>query len=135
MLDFNFLAIALATIAMTTIGAIWFNAPFAFQRIWLAGIGKTSEQVIADFSPIKPVLSLVGSAIMAVIFSVLLSWLAVSGVVAGIQVGLMVGLCAVIINGVRDAFEGRPLSLYFVNASHDLTVILVGAGIIGFFSG
>ncbi|MGJ3239549.1 MAG: DUF1761 domain-containing protein [Anaerolineae bacterium] len=133
MFGLNLMAIIIATIVMTVIGGVWFNAPFAFQRLWLAGIGKTNEQVIADFSPIKPILSLVGSAILATLLSVVLNWLDISGIIAGLQVGLIAAAFAVIPNGVRDAFEGRSLSLYLVNAAHDSTILVLASMIIGFF--
>lgn len=134
MFGLNILAIVLATICMTVIGGVWFNAPFAFQRIWLAGIGKTSEQVIAEFSPIKPILSLVGSSVLAILLSILLNWLDISGIGAGLQIGLMASAFAVIPNGVRDVFEGRPFSLYLINAAHDITTLTIAGAIIGFFS-
>jgi len=129
-LSFDVVAIAISTIAMTGIGALWFNAPFLFQPLWLRSIGKSAEQVIEEFSPINPLLSLMGSIILSIMLTLLQTWSGVMSAMDALLLGAILACFAIIPNGVRDAFEGRPLVLYAINATHDIMIILVGSLII-----
>ena len=46
----NYLAVLAAGGAAWILGAVWYAAP-VFGNAWMAGIGKTKEQVEKDFSP------------------------------------------------------------------------------------
>lgn len=130
--EVNIVAVIIATIAAVTIGAIWFNAPFAFNAIWLKGIGKTKEQVAAEASPISIVVAIVGGLVTALILSVFMDWMGVKTLVNGALVGL---LCAVAfapnLAFIKDLFEGRPRSLSLINAGQDIVILVVMGAIIG----
>lgn len=130
--EVNIVAVIIATIAAVAIGAIWFNAPFAFNAIWLKGIGKTKEQVAAEASPISIVAAIVGGLVTALILSVFMDWMGVKTLVNGALVGL---LCAVAfapnLAFIKDLFEGRPRSLSVINAGQDIVILVVVGAIIG----
>ncbi|MBL8166052.1 MAG: DUF1761 domain-containing protein [Anaerolineae bacterium] len=130
--EVNIVAVIIATIAAVAIGAIWFNAPFAFNAIWLKGIGKTKEQVAAEASPISIVAAIIGGLVTALILSVFMDWMGVKTLVNGALVGL---LCAVAfapnLAFIKDLFEGRPRSLSVINAGQDIVILVVVGAIIG----
>ena len=74
----NIFAIIVAALVEVVIGAIWFNAPFAFNQQWLAGIGKTAEQVAEDASPVSIVAAIVGSLITAIVLAIFISWMGIT---------------------------------------------------------
>ena len=130
--EINPAAVIVAAIAQVIIGALWFNAPFLFQKTWLAGIGKTAEQVAEDASPVNFVVAIVGALVTALILSIVVDWAGATDIVQGALVGLIVGIGMVaVLNGIRDVFEGRPRSLFLVNASHDILVLVVAGAVIG----
>ena len=130
--ELNIVAIIIATILEVVIGAVWFNAPFAFNKQWLAGIGKTAEQVAEDASPIAIVSAIVGSLITAVILAILIGWLAIDTWSGGLLVGLLlaVGFSANMAF-IKDRFEARPLGLSMINAGHDFVILGFMGAVIG----
>jgi len=130
--ELNIVAIIIATILEVVIGAVWFNAPFAFNKQWLAGIGKTAEQVAEDASPIAIVSAIVGSLITAVILAILIGWLAIDTWSGGLLVGLLlaVGFSANMAF-IKDRFEARPLGLSMINAGHDFVILGLMGAVIG----
>ncbi len=127
--DFNVWAILVAALIEVIIGAVWFNTPFAFQRQWLAGIGKTAEQIAADASPLSIVAAIVGSLITAVGMTIILNGMGINTLVGGIGVGLLAAIAfAANAAFIKDRFEGRPLGLSLINAGHDIVIFaLMGA--------
>jgi predicted CDP-diglyceride synthetase/phosphatidate cytidylyltransferase len=130
--DINIVAVIVATFAAVVIGAVWFNAPFAFNTLWLKGIGKTKEQVAAQASPVSIVAAILGGLLTALALSVFMDWMGVKTLVSGALVGL---LCAVAFAPnlaiIKDLFEGRPRSLSLINAGQDVVILVVMGGIIG----
>jgi len=130
--ELNFFAIAVAALVEVIIGAVWFNAPFAFNKQWLAGIGKTAEQVAEDASPLSIVAAIVGAIITAVILAIFIGWMAIDTWYGGLIVGLLlaVGFSANTAF-VKDRFEARPMSLTLINGLHDVVILGLMGLIIG----
>lgn len=121
--DLNIWAILVAALIEVVVGAVWFNAPFAFNKQWLAGIGKTAEQVAAEASPTSLVVAIVGSLVTAVSLAILIGGLGINTIAGGIQAGLLVAIGFSISTAfTKDRFEGRPIGLSLVNGGHDLLV-------------
>lgn len=127
--ELNIVAIVVATLIEVIIGAVWFNAPFAFNKPWLAGIGKTAEQVAEDASPLSIIVAIVGSLITAVVLSVLIGWLNIEAWSDGLLLGVLIAIgFSANTAFIKDRFETRPLSLSLINAGHDIVVFgLMGA--------
>ncbi len=130
--ELNIIAIIVATLVEVIIGAVWFNAPFAFNKQWLQGIGKTVEQVAEDASPISIIVAIVGALITAIILSVIIGWLNIETWSNGLLVSILIAVgfsanTAVI----KDRFEGRPIGLSLINAGHDIVIFGLMGAIIG----
>ncbi|MGB7337319.1 MAG: DUF1761 domain-containing protein [Phototrophicaceae bacterium] len=122
----NIFAIAIAALVEVIFSAMWFNAPFLFNKQWLAGIGKTAEQVAADASPISLVVAVIGAILTALILAIFIGWMAIDTWYGGILVGLLAAIgfsanTAII----KDGFERRPIGLTLINASHDLIILSI----------
>lgn len=124
--ELNIWAIIVAALIEVVIGAVWFNAPFAFNSQWLAGIGKTADQVAADASPLSIVAAVVGALITAVGMAIIIVNMGITGVVGGATVGLLVAV-AFSANAafIKDRFEGRPMGLSLVNGGHDVVIFIL----------
>jgi len=128
----NLLAIIVAAIVHVIIGALWFNTPFLFRDAWLAGIGKTAEQVAAEFSPLKPFTALIGALLIGGLLALVIGWSGASGPLQGVLIGLLVAVCfAAVTSGVKDLFEGRSAKLWFIHAGHDMVALALMGFIIG----
>jgi hypothetical protein len=127
----NYLAVMVAGVAYMVVGAFWYT-PGLFGNAWMKGIGKTKEQVKADFSPFKMVWAIIFSLIAAYGIARILSWTGGDSVKDGILVGLLVGVCFVLTSfGVNDVFEGRPKGLTVINILYHLVGLVIAGIIIG----
>lgn len=130
--ELNILAILLAALIEVVIGAVWFNAPFAFNTPWLTDIGKTAEQVAADASPLSLVAAVVGALITAVALAALLALMAIETPLEGMLIGLLLALAFSANTAfIKDRFEGRPLRLSLINAGHDVVILTLMGFVIG----
>ncbi|MGB1286672.1 MAG: DUF1761 domain-containing protein [Aggregatilineales bacterium] len=132
--ELNIVAILIAAAVEVVIGAVWFNAPFAFNKPWLAGIGKTAEQVAEDASPISIVAAIVGALITALILAIFLQWMGVDTLINGALVGVLIALgFSANTAFIKDRFETRPVSLSLINAGHDVVILGLMGAILGAF--
>jgi len=130
--ELNIVAILIAAAIEVVIGAIWFNAPFAFNKQWLAGIGKTAEQVAEDASPLSIVAAIVGALITAVVLAVIIGWLTIDTWSGGALVGLLMAFgFSANTAFIKDRFEARPLGLSLINAGHDIVIFALMGAVIG----
>jgi hypothetical protein len=130
--DVNILAVVVSAVVSVVIGTFWFNVPFLFKEAWLGRVGKTSEQVAADFSLLKPLAALIGSLLTAFLLAVLIRWTGATTLAGGALIGLLAGVAfSAMTNGIRDLFEGRPAKLTLINAGHDVAVLVAMGAIIG----
>lgn len=131
--ELNIVAILIAAAIEVVIGAIWFNAPFAFNKQWLAGIGKTAEQVAEDASPLSIVAAIVGAIITAVVLAVVIGWLNIDTWSNGLLVGLLMAFgFSANMAFVKDRFEARSFSLSLINGGHDVVILALMGAVIGF---
>jgi uncharacterized membrane protein YiaA len=130
-MPFNIWAVLVAALIEVVVGAIWFNAPFAFNQQWLAGIGKTAEQVAEDASPLSIVAAVVGALVTAVVMALFISWMGVVGA-RGALVGLLVAVGFSANSAlIKDRFEGRPIGLTLINGLHDVVIFTLMGLVIG----
>ncbi len=127
----NWLAVVVAAIAYMVLGAIWY-APPVFGNAWAKGIGKTVDQIKADFSPVNYAVALVTAFIAAYGVARLLLWTGGAGLTDGLIMGIFVGVCFVLTSfGVNDRMEGRPTGLTVGNVLYHL----IGLGVVGIILG
>ncbi|MEQ8675965.1 MAG: DUF1761 domain-containing protein [Aggregatilineales bacterium] len=129
--DINIIAVIAAGLANTIIGALWFNAPFLFNRQWLAGIGKSAEEVAGQASPLKPLSALVGALFTAYVLAVFFNTMGITDVGDGVLAGFLAGLAfSAVPAAIKDTFEGRSQGLTLINAAHDVVIFMVMGALI-----
>jgi hypothetical protein len=127
----NYLAVLVAGAAYFVLGALWYSKPL-FAAAWMAGIGKTEEQLKANYSPWKLVWAFIGSFIASYGIARILSWLPVADMYAGVVVGLIAGVCfSLTTSSINDCMEGRPLKLTAVNVIYNMFGFVIMGVILG----
>jgi len=125
------LAVIVAAIVYFAIGAAWYTI---LSVPWLAGIGKSMDQLRAEVGP-SPLPYIVGF-VAIVVLCYALAWFIgrthTAGAAAGAKMGFVVGL--VVIGGalaLNYGFEWRPVTLWLINVGYDVIGLLVAGAIIG----
>ena len=129
--EINILAILAAALVEVVVGAIWFNAPFAFNKQWLAGIGKTAEQVREEASHMALVVAVVGAIITAFVMALFIGWMGINTLVNGLIIGFLIAVGFSANSAfIKDQFERRPMSLTLINGLHDVVIFTIMGGIL-----
>jgi hypothetical protein len=116
----NYLAIAVAAVAFMVLGALWYS-PILFGAAWMKGIGKSKEQVAADFSYVVYVIALILSFIAAYGIARIMYWTNGYAISEAIKISVLVGVCFVLTSlGLHDRFEKRPFGLTVINVLYHL---------------
>lgn len=127
----NWWAIIVAAVVYMALGAIWYS-PALFANAWLKGIGKTKEQIKANFSPLSLIWALVLSFLAAYGIARICVWAQLGTVWDGIVVGLLASVCFVLATmGVNDLFEQRPRELTLINVLYHIVGFIVIGVIVG----
>lgn len=127
----NYWAVLVAAASYFILGAAWYSGAL-FGKVWTTAIGKTPEQVKADYSPLN------------LLWVFILAWLAAYGIARvyiwsggdsvgdGLWVGLLAGVCfAMATLGIHDIMEKRPRSLTGINVLYSILGFLLMGLIIG----
>jgi hypothetical protein len=127
----NYWAVLVAGIAFWILGAIWYARP-AFGNSWMRLIGKTEEQIKAEYSPMKLVWALLASLVQAYGIARMMSYTMAGSWGDGLLVGVLLGTCLILpAMGISDIMEGRPAKLTWINVLY----VIVGYVIIGLILG
>ena len=129
----NWLAIVLAAVVHFLLGAVWFTT---FTNAWLAGIGKTKEQMLSEAAGSGPaipyIVAFICNLIMAYVLAlVILRWgkpSAGRGAIVGIM--LWVGFVGTVFLA-EYTFELRPRSLFAITAGYPLLGLVLMGIILG----
>jgi hypothetical protein len=123
----NHLAAIIAGIVQFAFGAVWYTV---FAQPWMAGIGKTEAQLMAEHgnSPLPYIVAVITAVIVAYTIAWLLPKLDARSVDGGIRVGVTLALTLIATTtALNYGFEGRPVSLWLINSGY----MVVGMGIMG----
>ncbi len=124
----NPLAIAVATIAYFLLGAVWFTV---FQTAWLAGIGRTMQELTATGSNpfLGYAIALVGTFILALFLSWLIQVTGPQTLIRGVFLAVLTWICVVFTTWSTEyAFEARSPKILAINTGYCLTgMVLMGA--------
>ena len=127
----NYLAIVVAAVVYTALGALWYS-PALFGNAWMKYIGKTKEQVSADFSFLSILWGLVMAFIASYGIARIMTWTGEVSAGKGIMVGLLTGVCFMLTTfWVNDSFEHRPPNLTIMNILYHLVGFVIVGIIIG----
>ena len=124
-------AIAVATLVYFFLGGAWFTL---FMNPWLAGIGRTMEELKA--SGVPPWLGYVVALVMTSILAIVLSWLIQATgpqtAVRGLKIAALLWLGFVFTTWATEyAFEARSLSILAVNTGYPLIGMLLMGLVLG----
>jgi len=122
-------SVVVAAIVVWVLGAAWYTA---LADAWMAGIGKTREQLMQSGNPaMSYVLGFVAILAMCALVGALLARLSVVGVAAGARMGALAGLLPAACIALNYAFEVRPPSLWLINAGYAVVGLAIAGAIIG----
>ena len=127
----NHVAVWAAGIAQFLLGAGWYTA---FSKPWIAGIGKTQEQLMTEHgnSPLPYVIALVCALVVAYTLAWMLPRLGARSAPGGAKLGALVGLALIGSTFAQSyGFEARPLSLWLINAGYMIVGMAVMGAIVG----
>lgn len=127
--DVNWIAIIVAIVANMVIGAAWFAM---FASPWMAGVGKTREEIEQDQDWRPYGVAILNSFLMAFVLANVIAWTGATGLVGGLVTGLImwVGFTGFTF-AVNHAFEGRSLLLWLINSGTFLVGLMVMGAILG----
>ena len=127
----NYWAVIVSAVAYMFLGALWYS-PVLFGSAWMRGIGKTKDQVAADFSPVNYFIALLTSFLAAYGVARLMIWTGGDSINDGLIIGLLVGICFVLAAmAVNDTFEKRPAGLTIINVLYHIVGLIIIGIIIG----
>jgi hypothetical protein len=127
----NHLAVWIAGVVQFLLGAAWYSL---LSAPWMAGIGKTEAQLMADNagSPAPYIIGLVAALAVAYGLAWLLPKLDAQSAIAGATAGIVLALVFIgSTMAMNYGFEQRPLSLWLINAGYMTVGMAVMGGIIG----
>lgn len=130
----NFLAVLLAVIANTVIGALWYS-PVLFANVWMKSLGKTEEELHKSSANVGYVLTMVASVLSAIVLSLLIQLLDHITIGGGALIGFLVGLGIAAARELSPTFfEGRKLTLFFISSGYHIVSLTIMGMIIACFS-
>ena len=127
----NHWAVIVAAVVFFAIGAVWYTT---LQAPWLAGIGKTLEQLAKEQggSPLPFVIGFLAVLVMCYT----LAWIVHRGMTPSAGNGALTGL--VVAFGIVGAtlalnygFEWRGITLWLINAGYVVIGLVISGAIIG----
>lgn len=127
----NHLAVIIAAIVFFVLGAAWYTV---LSGAWLAGIGKTMEQMAKESggSPMPYVVGFLAVLVMCYTLNSLLNRLGDTTAAGGAKVGAFVALGFVAANiALNYGFELRGVSLWAINTGYVLVGLSIAGAIIG----
>lgn len=124
-------ATIVGAIAFFALGAVWYNL---LQPPWLASVGKTMEQLAAEHgnSPLPYVVGFVAILVMCYTLAYLIVRTGATTLAGGMRTGALaaLGFVAAML-ALNYGFEGRPTTLWLINAGYALVGLTIAGGIIG----
>lgn len=128
----NVWAVLVSAVASFMVGGLWYGVLFLKSWVTLHGITEEQGQALAKKQGRNFALFFVGDLVMATVISVLMVNLEIATAVQGALLGLVLWLgVAATLGGAKKAAEGKPLALYAIDTSHELTSLVVMGVILG----
>jgi hypothetical protein len=129
--EVNYLAVLVAGVVYMIIGALWYS-PVMFGNAWMKALGKSKEQVSADFTPLNYVWALLTALIASYGIARIWVWSGGTTLADGLMIGILAGVCFSFTSmWVNDAFEAKKRSLTIINVSYHIVGLTVAGAIIG----
>jgi len=129
MLDsINFLAVIVAVIAGTAVGALWYS-PFILGKQWIAEMGKKPED-LGD--PKKAmIMSTVNTLVIAICLSLMLGWSGHTTLLGGAAFGAFIWFAFVATAQILGVFfQGDSWRFFWINTGNQLVSYVVMGSIL-----
>jgi uncharacterized protein DUF1761 len=124
-------SIVVAAIVVWVLGAVWYSA---LADAWMAGIGKTRDQLMQQAggsASMSYVVGFVAILVMAYLVGWLLDRMSATTFGAGARIGALAALLPAACIALNYAFEMRPVSLWLINAGYAIVGLAIAGAIIG----
>jgi hypothetical protein len=125
------LAVWIASIVFFVLGAIWYSV---VQAPWLAGIGKTANEIASAHaaSPVPYVVGFVAILVMCYTLAWLMQRLQASTLVGGLRLGVIVatGFMAATL-ALNYGLEARSVTLWLFDSVYAVVGLALAGAIIG----
>jgi hypothetical protein len=131
----NHVAVIVAAVVYFVLGAGWFTF---FSQAWLAGIGKTMEQMQHSGVPpaVPYALAFVCNLIMAYALAFLAGITAHTKASSGAKLGALLGIAFVATAFATEyAFEARSVQIFAINAGYPVVGMIIMGAIVGGWRG
>lgn len=129
-MQINYLAVLVAAIANFVLGALWYSQ-LLFAKLWMAYIGKTSDELRVNATPKIYGTAFLLIAAMCYVMAHFVNYVHAVTLWEGIQTGLWAWFGFVVTSaGIHSLFEGQPRGLFFINAGYQLAMFLVAGGLL-----
>jgi len=131
MSGFNHFAVIVSALIFFAIGAGWYNV---FATAWLAGIGKTMEDMTRQGggSALPFVVGFVAILVMCYTLAWLIGRLGAQSAAAGARTGAAVGIGFIAaMLALNYGFEARSITLWLINSGYALVGLVIAGAIIG----
>jgi len=126
----NYWAVLVAGVAAMIIGYVWYSLP-VFGRMWMAAIGKSEEQIKADYKPTTMLWTYVMAALTAYILSHFIQLVGADTMARALSTAFWAWLGFIFTVIATNAFyEGRSAKLFWINSLYQLVTVLVMAAIL-----
>ena len=122
----NLLAVIVAVLAGTAVGAFWYS-PFILGKQWIAEMGKQPEEM---GDPKKAmIMSTFNTLLVAICLSLMLGWSGHQSLLSGAAFGAFIWLGFVATSQVLGVFfQGDSWKFFWINTGNQLlTYIVMGA--------
>ncbi len=127
----NYIAVVVAGVAYWALGALWYS-PILFGNAWMKMIGKTKEQLTADFSPFNFGWAFITAVVSAYGIARVMIWSGAGSILDAILIALVAGVCFVLAPFiVNDVFEGRKRGLTLINSLYHMIGLIIASIILG----
>ena len=130
--EFNWLAILAAVVVTQILGFLWYGP--LFGKPWMAGMGKTQEEIQAGGNVGKAVaIGVICSIVMTVSLAiVILELSATPDLTSGIKIGLLASIGFVATTLWSGAiYEDRNMTVTIISIAYQVVAITAAGAIIG----
>lgn len=128
----NYWAVLVSAIGNMVLGGLWYS-PILFGKQWMHYMGLTMEHMEKHKRAAQKsyAMATVGSLLMAYVLSHIVDYAGASTFVHGLQAGFWVWLGFVVpVSASSFLWEGKPLSLFVINASYYLVSLSLMGGLL-----
>jgi len=126
----NYWAVLVSGVAAMVVGSIWYT-PKLFGNMWMSLIGKTTDQLKAEWNGTMMLQTFVTALVMFYILAHFIDYTGATTLGEGAQTGLWLWLGFVATTMYTNIlYEKRPVKLWAINAGYQLVNLIVAGAIL-----